>query len=82
LKQLGVEEDSETGDLPFCVQVSSQGRSWLLRRYFKDFCTLDQQLHRCIYDRKFSSLPELDPSQHSLEVSEGSIHLIALQIYR
>jgi len=70
LKPLGVEEEGEGGDAPLCVQVSSQGRSWLLRRYFKDFCTLDHQLHRCIYDRKFSGLPELDPNQ--LEVSTST----------
>ncbi|CAB3375007.1 Hypothetical predicted protein [Cloeon dipterum] len=67
LKPLGVEEEGEAGNAPFCVQVTSQGRSWLLRRYFKDFCTLDQQLHRCIYDRKFSGLPELVADQQQSE---------------
>ncbi|XP_059484271.1 mucin-17 isoform X2 [Neocloeon triangulifer] len=74
LKPLGVEEDGEAGNAPFCVQVTSQGRSWLLRRYFKDFCTLDQQLHRCIYDRKFSGLPELvaDPQQQREDAKQSN----------
>ncbi|KAI5750794.1 hypothetical protein M8J77_001337 [Diaphorina citri] len=41
------------------VKVTSCGQSWLLRRSYENFRMLDQQLHRCIYDRKFSALPEL-----------------------
>ncbi len=29
------------------------------RRTYEDFRLFDKQLHRCIYDRKFSQLPEL-----------------------
>lgn len=31
----------------------------MVRRSYKDFVVFDQQLHRCIYDRRFSQLPEL-----------------------
>uniref|UniRef100_A0A8D9EG70 GTPase-activating protein CdGAPr n=2 Tax=Cacopsylla melanoneura TaxID=428564 RepID=A0A8D9EG70_9HEMI len=41
------------------VKVTSCGQSWLLRRSYENFRMLDSQLHRCIYDRKFSALPEL-----------------------
>nr|XP_018898276.1 PREDICTED: GTPase-activating protein CdGAPr isoform X2 [Bemisia tabaci] len=41
------------------VKVISGDQSWLLRRTYDNFRMLDKQLHRCIYDRKFSALPEL-----------------------
>lgn len=46
------------------VKVTSHGQSWLLRRTYENFRMLDQQLHQCIYDRKFSSLPELPPLEN------------------
>ncbi|XP_049838628.1 GTPase-activating protein CdGAPr isoform X8 [Schistocerca gregaria] len=46
------------------VSVTSQGKSWVIRRSYDNFRLLDQQLHRCIYDRKFSGLPELPPEDN------------------
>ncbi|XP_069691130.1 GTPase-activating protein CdGAPr isoform X3 [Periplaneta americana] len=46
------------------VAVTSQGKSWVLRRSYENFRMLDQQLHRCIYDRKFSGLQELPPEDN------------------
>ncbi|MGH0180751.1 UNVERIFIED_CONTAM: hypothetical protein FKN15_004969 [Acipenser sinensis] len=36
-----------------------QGRSWIVKRSYEDFRVLDKHLHLCIYDRRFSQLPEL-----------------------
>lgn len=58
----GSSEDTENRSL--LVQVSSLGRSWVLRRTYENFRFLDRQLHRCCYDRKFSHLPELPPEEN------------------
>ncbi|XP_077525010.1 GTPase-activating protein CdGAPr isoform X1 [Amblyomma americanum] len=47
----------------WAVQVTSRERSWTLRRSYDNFRLLDEQLHRCVYDRQHSRLPELpDPA--------------------
>lgn len=39
--------------------VDLKGRSWIVKRSYEDFRVLDKHLHLCIYDRRFSQLPEL-----------------------
>ncbi|XP_030833992.1 rho GTPase-activating protein 32-like isoform X2 [Strongylocentrotus purpuratus] len=46
-------------DCPFTLKMQSQGKVWLLKRCYEDFRVLDKQLHKCIYDRRFSQLVEL-----------------------
>ncbi|XP_036394387.1 rho GTPase-activating protein 33 isoform X2 [Megalops cyprinoides] len=43
-------------DLVFLVQVSCQGKVWMVRRSYEEFRTLDAHLHQCIYDRRYSQL--------------------------
>ncbi|XP_052002191.1 rho GTPase-activating protein 32-like isoform X2 [Xyrauchen texanus] len=43
-------------DLVFLVQVSCQGKTWMVRRSYEEFRTLDGHLHQCIYDRRYSQL--------------------------
>ncbi|XP_036413962.1 rho GTPase-activating protein 33 isoform X1 [Colossoma macropomum] len=43
-------------DLVFLVQVSCQGKMWMVRRSYEEFRTLDAHLHQCIYDRRYSQL--------------------------
>ncbi|XP_062894544.1 rho GTPase-activating protein 32-like isoform X1 [Mobula hypostoma] len=57
---------ADTKDLVFLVQVSCQGRSWIVKRSYEDFRVLDKHLHLCIYDRRFSQLVEL-PRTDSLK---------------
>ncbi|KAG8538539.1 hypothetical protein GDO81_022470, partial [Engystomops pustulosus] len=38
-----------------------QGRTWSVLRSYEDFQVLDSNLHRCIFDRRFSQLLELPP---------------------
>ncbi|XP_059497325.1 rho GTPase-activating protein 33-like isoform X2 [Stegostoma tigrinum] len=61
----------------FLVQVVSQGRGWLVRRSYEDFQTLDSLLHQCIYDRRFSQLPELPPI-HTLNDDAEIIHNVLM----
>ncbi|KAG7269804.1 hypothetical protein CRUP_001884 [Coryphaenoides rupestris] len=49
----------DSKELLFLVQISCQGRSWLVKRSFEDFRVLDKHLHLCIFDRHFSQLAEL-----------------------
>ncbi|XP_069041200.1 rho GTPase-activating protein 33 isoform X2 [Lepisosteus oculatus] len=59
---------SVTGkDLVFLVQVSCQGKTWLVRRTYEEFRTLDSHLHQCIYDRRYSQLVELPPIEEFSE---------------
>ncbi|XP_028836156.1 rho GTPase-activating protein 32 isoform X2 [Denticeps clupeoides] len=48
-------------DLVFLVQVSCQGKTWMVRRTYEEFRTLDAHLHQCIYDRRYSQLLPLPP---------------------
>ncbi|XP_010226371.1 PREDICTED: rho GTPase-activating protein 32, partial [Tinamus guttatus] len=52
----------ESKELVYLVQVSCQGRSWIVKRSYEDFRVLDKHLHLCIYDRRFSQLSELPRS--------------------
>lgn len=47
---------ANTKDLIFLVQVSCQGKMWMVRRTYEEFRTLDAHLHQCIYDRRYSQL--------------------------
>ncbi|XP_067143802.1 uncharacterized protein [Centruroides vittatus] len=57
----GPEKENELRNHWFCVRVISNGRLWTVRRSYDNFRMLDRQLHRCVYDRKYSLLPELVP---------------------
>ncbi|OPJ68197.1 rho GTPase-activating protein 32 isoform E [Patagioenas fasciata monilis] len=52
----------ESKELVYLVQISCQGRSWIVKRSYEDFRVLDKHLHLCIYDRRFSQLSELPRS--------------------
>ncbi|XP_041081696.1 rho GTPase-activating protein 33-like isoform X3 [Polyodon spathula] len=52
---------SPAKDAVFLVQVSCQGKTWLVRRTYEEFRTLDSHLHMCIYDRRYSQLEQLPP---------------------
>ncbi|KAM6432369.1 rho GTPase-activating protein 32 isoform 2-T3 [Liasis olivaceus] len=52
----------ESKELVYLVQISCQGKSWIVKRSYEDFRVLDKHLHLCIYDRHFSQLSELPRS--------------------
>uniref|UniRef100_A0A0C9Q035 CdGAPr_0 protein n=2 Tax=Fopius arisanus TaxID=64838 RepID=A0A0C9Q035_9HYME len=47
----------------FAVRVTSGDTCWTLQRSYDNFVMFDKQLHRCIFDRKFSSLVKLPETQ-------------------
>nr|XP_056716443.1 rho GTPase-activating protein 32 [Euleptes europaea] len=52
----------ESKELVYLVQISCQGKGWIVKRSYEDFRVLDKHLHLCIYDRRFSQLSELPRS--------------------
>ncbi|CAL8267026.1 unnamed protein product [Merluccius merluccius] len=67
----------ESKELVYLVQIYCQGRSWIVRRSYEDFRVLDKHLHLCIYDRRFSQLPEL-PRYDSLTDQSESVSQMLL----
>lgn len=52
-------------DTSYAVRVTSGDACWTLQRSYENFVMFDKQLHRCIFDRKFSSLAKLPDAQPS-----------------
>ena len=46
-------------DRTFLVKVCCNHKSWNVKRTYKNFRMLDRQLHKCIFDRRFSKLCDL-----------------------
>ncbi|KAG7517147.1 rho GTPase-activating protein 32 isoform X1 [Solea senegalensis] len=67
----------ESKELVYLVHIYCQGRSWIVKRSYEDFRVLDKHLHLCIYDRRFSQLPEL-PRLESLTDSSESVSQMLL----
>ncbi|XP_052286601.1 uncharacterized protein LOC127882166 isoform X2 [Dreissena polymorpha] len=63
----------------FYIKISSNNKTWLARRTLRNFRMLDQKLHRCIFDRKFSHLPEVSLIEKE-NISEEELYLV-LQEY-
>ncbi|KAF7669827.1 hypothetical protein LDENG_00134140 [Lucifuga dentata] len=60
----------DSKELVFLVQITCQGRNWLVKRSYEDFRVLDKHLHLCIYDRRYSQfteLPRLDTLNDTVE---------------
>ncbi|KAB0382404.1 hypothetical protein FD755_004321, partial [Muntiacus reevesi] len=67
---------SGENELVFAVQVTCQGRSWPVLRSYDDFRSLDAHLHRCIFDRRFSCLPELPPPPEGARAAQMLVPLL------
>lgn len=50
----------------YAVRVTSGDACWTLQRSYDNFLMFDKQLHRCIFDRNFSSLPKLPDARPKL----------------
>nr|KAF6406113.1 Rho GTPase activating protein 33 [Molossus molossus] len=77
---LSPERDSSSfsgeNELVFGVQVTCQGRSWPVLRSYDDFRSLDAHLHQCIFDRRFSCLPELPPPPEGARAAQMLVPLL------
>ncbi|KAF8783241.1 Rho GTPase-activating protein 32 like protein [Argiope bruennichi] len=66
-------KENENEHMCFLITVVSNSKKWVVRRSYRNFMFLDTQLHRCVYDRKYSLLQELphlpqdDPKDEDLE---------------
>ncbi|XP_074652867.1 uncharacterized protein LOC141907189 [Tubulanus polymorphus] len=58
---------SESDQPTFYISVSCNTKTWIIKRTYENFRMLDKQLHKCIYDRKFSMLPEIPKGQAWIE---------------
>ncbi|XP_046744081.1 rho GTPase-activating protein 32 isoform X2 [Diprion similis] len=63
LGALEVSVSEDPNDDMYDVRVTSGDACWTLQRSYENFVMFDKQLHRCIFDRKFSSLTELSDDQ-------------------
>ncbi|CAC5426286.1 ARHGAP32 [Mytilus coruscus] len=54
----------------FLIKVFSNQKSWNVRRTYKNFRLLDRQLHKCIFDRKFSQLADLSQQEEGSRTYE------------
>ncbi|XP_052061415.1 uncharacterized protein LOC127701544 isoform X2 [Mytilus californianus] len=54
----------------FLIKVLSNQKSWNVRRTYKNFRLLDRQLHKCIFDRKFSQLGDLSQQEEGSRTYE------------
>ncbi|XP_067909871.1 rho GTPase-activating protein 32 isoform X2 [Heterodontus francisci] len=73
---------ADTKDLVFLVQVSCQGRSWIVKRSYEDFRVLDKHLHLCIYDRRFSQLAELPRTDWLKDSAEAITQMLMAYLAR
>ncbi|XP_041850565.1 rho GTPase-activating protein 32 isoform X2 [Melanotaenia boesemani] len=68
----GLKAGLDSKELVFLVQITCQGRNWLVKRSYEDFRVLDKHLHLCIYDRRYSQLAEL-PRFNTLQDTVESV---------
>lgn len=68
-------KENENEHMCFLITVVSNSKKWVVRRSYRNFMFLDTQLHRCVYDRKYSLLQELphlpqeEPKDEDFEVN-------------
>jgi hypothetical protein len=59
----------------FSVRVSAKQQNWLVYRSYEDFQGLDRQVHRCIFARRFSRLPELPDETVESQLQHGYVEV-------
>ena len=60
--------------------MSSNGKSWVVRRSYENFEFLDRQAHQCIFDRKYSQLSVI-PQEENVTPTNGRSHKRGLKSY-
>ncbi|XP_051253749.1 rho GTPase-activating protein 32 [Dicentrarchus labrax] len=72
----------DSKELVFLIQVTCQGRNWLVKRSYEDFRVLDKHLHLCIYDRRYSQLIELPRYDTLKDTVESVTKMLATYLSR
>ncbi|XP_027136440.1 rho GTPase-activating protein 32 isoform X2 [Larimichthys crocea] len=72
----------DSKELVFLVQITCQGRNWLVTRSYEDFRVLDKHLHLCIYDRRYSQLTELPRYDTLKDAVESVTKMLATYLSR
>ncbi|KAK5620286.1 hypothetical protein CRENBAI_025987 [Crenichthys baileyi] len=72
----------ESKELVYLVHIYCQCRSWIVKRSYEDFRVLDKHLHLCIYDRRFSQLPELPRLDSLTDQSESVSQMLLAYLSR
>ncbi|XP_040903104.1 rho GTPase-activating protein 32 isoform X2 [Toxotes jaculatrix] len=72
----------DSKELVFLVQITCQGRNWLVKRSYEDFRVLDKHLHLCIYDRRYSHLTELPRYDTLKDTVESVTDMLATYLSR
>lgn len=74
--QAAIDPDNDDDDL-YAISVSVNKKMWMVHRGYEHLKVLDNQLHSCVYDRKFSKLPDLNqliPDSVEVSVTELLVH--------
>lgn len=64
----------------FDVIILSNGATWIVQRSLNDFLVLDRQIHRCVFNREYSELPELATIEY--QVCNIRLYIMKLLIMR
>ncbi|XP_041364518.1 rho GTPase-activating protein 32-like isoform X2 [Gigantopelta aegis] len=72
----------ETKEQTYLVEVLSAKKQWTVCRTYSDFCMLDRQLHECVYNRRFSDLPELLPEEQNKKSKQELVELLSQYLKR
>ncbi|XP_035478885.2 rho GTPase-activating protein 32 isoform X2 [Scophthalmus maximus] len=78
----GPKAGSDSKELVFLVQITCQGRNWLVTRSYEEFRVLDKHLHLCIYDRRYSHLAELPRHDSFGDTVESVTKMLATYLSR
>ncbi|XP_065322952.1 uncharacterized protein LOC135930094 [Gordionus sp. m RMFG-2023] len=77
------EADNVTGAIDYEILVVCGGRSWVLRRDLNHLHKLDQDLHVCSFDRRYSALPLIgDISSAAANIGENGRSKFRLTLNR
>ena len=81
LKSLTVKSEQNSPLIQlFSVQVTSNGKTWMIRRSYENFEFLDCSAHKCVFDRKYSQLPVI-PQEENILPNNGQSHKVGIDTF-
>ncbi|KAK2153627.1 hypothetical protein LSH36_291g07014 [Paralvinella palmiformis] len=79
---LSNDNQENQSEMVFYIEVTSRDKTWTISRSYENLRTFDRQLHKCIFDRKFSLLPELRKNELTEEGMPAMKKLLILYLNR